>query len=80
MTRVLDAIKTVFPEFDETTFDMDMQMLQIPGWDSMNSVNLLMQLQKVFDVPFDQFVLVDETRVSDIAAFLKANKVSVSKV
>ena len=80
MTRVLDAIKTVVPEFDETTFDMDMQMLQIPGWDSMNSVNLLMQLQKVFEVPFDQFVLVDETRVSDIAAFLKANKVSVSKV
>jgi len=79
MTRVVNAIKTVFPEFDEAAFGPDMEMVQIPGWDSMNSVNLQMQLQKVFDVPFDQFALTDETRVSEIAAFLKSKKVSLAK-
>ncbi len=80
MTRVKDAITTVFPEFDPATFSDDMEMLAIPGWDSMNSVNLQMQLQTVFAVPFDQFVMGDETRVSDIAAFLKAKKVKLAGI
>lgn len=80
MTRVVNAIKTVFPEFDEGVFNADMEMAQIPGWDSMNSVNLQMQLQKEFNVPFDQFVLSDETRVSEIATYLKTNRVSLARL
>lgn len=79
MTRVVSAIKTVFPEFDAAVFNTDMEMAQIPGWDSMNSVNLQMELQKTFEVPFDQFVLSDETRVSEIVAFLKSKKVALAK-
>ena len=78
MIRVVEAIKTVFPDFDEATFSSDMEMLQIPGWDSMNSVNLQMQLQTMFNVQFDQFVLSDESRVSDIVAFLKSKKVALT--
>ena len=78
MIRVVEAIKTVFPDFDEATFTNDMEMLQIPGWDSMNSVNLQMQLQALFNVQFDQFVLSDESRVSDIVAFLKSKKIALT--
>lgn len=78
MTRVRDAIVAVFPDFDPATFSEDMEMLSIPGWDSMTSVNLQMQLQTVFEVPFESFVMGDETRVSEIAAFLKSKKVKLA--
>lgn len=80
MVRLVNAIKTVFPEFDESTFSTDMEMLQIPGWDSMNSVNLQMQIQNEFGVPMDQLVLNDESRVSEIVAFLKSKKVALKSL
>ncbi|MEQ1908301.1 MAG: hypothetical protein ABMA15_05730 [Vicinamibacterales bacterium] len=80
MVRLVNAIKTVFPEFDDATFSNDMEMLQIPGWDSMNSVNLQMQIQSDFDVSLDQFVLNDESKVSEIVAFLKSKKVALKSL
>lgn len=48
--RYVDAIRTVFPDWDgsgdlaATTFE------SVPGWDSMNSVNLQMELESAFGV------------------------------
>ena len=75
MTRLVGAITAVFPDFDDTAFSPDLEMMQVPGWDSMNSVNLQMQIQSTFDVQFDQFYLNDESKVSDIITFLKSKKI-----
>ncbi len=77
MERIRQAIKTVFPDFDESTFNPDMEMLQIPGWDSMNSVNLQVQLDTLFGVKSEEMGLNDYSKVSDIVAFLKSKKVTV---
>ena len=77
MERIRQAIKTVFPDFDESTFNPDMEMQQIPGWDSMNSVNLQVQIDTIFGVKSEEMGLNDYSKVSDITAFLKSKKVSV---
>lgn len=77
MERIRQAIKTVFPDFDEATFSPDMEMLQIPGWDSMNSINLQVQLDNTFGVKSEEMGLNDYSKVSDIVAFLKSKKVTV---
>lgn len=76
MERIRQAIKTVFPDFDEATFSQDMEMLQIPGWDSMNSINLQVQLDNTFGVKSEEMGLNDYSKVSDIVAFLKSKKIA----
>jgi acyl carrier protein len=80
MQRIVEAIKTVFPDFDESTFSKDLEMEQIPGWDSMNSVNLQAQLDTLFGVKSEELGLNDYSKVSDIVTFLKARKVSLKNL
>lgn len=74
MQRVSKAIKLVFVKFDESVFNENLEMGQIPGWDSMNSVNLQLQLESLFNVKFGDFALNDYHKVSDILNFLKERK------
>ena len=76
MQRISQAIKSVFPEFDISRFRQDLEMGQIPGWDSMNSINLQMQIESMFNIKFGDFSLNDYHKVSDIVNFMKEKGIS----
>ena len=48
MQKLLLAIKAVFPDADTSTLNSNTTMAQIPGWDSMNAVNLLLEIEATF--------------------------------
>jgi acyl carrier protein len=53
MERLFESIKEVFPEFRAETYGEDMTLNQIPDWDSMNSINLQMQVEERYGVELD---------------------------
>lgn len=71
MQELSKAIKSVFRSFDESQFNDNLEMGHIQGWDSMNSVNLQLEIESRFKVKFGDFILNDYHRVSDIIKFLK---------
>jgi acyl carrier protein len=79
MQRLSKAIKTVFSDFDESQFSRDLEMGQIPGWDSMNSINLQMQIESMFNIQFGEFNLNDYHKVSDIINFMKGKGISFTE-
>lgn len=78
MQRLSQAIKAVFSDFDESQFNEKLEMGQIPGWDSMNSVNLQLQIELAFNVKFGDFSLNDEHRVSDVINFLQTKGIKIN--
>lgn len=79
MKRISNAIKLVFPEFNESQFRQDLELGQIPGWDSMNSINFQMQVESMFNVKFGDFSLNDYNKVSDVTKFLKEKGISFTE-
>lgn len=71
MQRLSKAIKSVFKNFDESQFNLGLEMGQIPGWDSMNSINLQLEVESRFNIKFGDFTLNDYNKVIDIVNFLK---------
>ncbi len=45
MELLKQAIVSVFPEADASKITLDTKLADIPGWDSMNAVNVLAQLE-----------------------------------
>lgn len=71
MDTVLEALKSVFDEFDEVNFGEAMKLGDIPGWDSMNSVNLQIELEEMFDVDLSDTVLEGSHSISDVIGILR---------
>ena len=45
MELLIKAIVCVFPEADASKITLETKLADIPGWDSMNAVNVLAQLE-----------------------------------
>ena len=45
MELLKQAIVSVFPEADAGKITLDTRLADIPGWDSMNAVNVLAQIE-----------------------------------
>ncbi len=71
MERIKEALKSAFKDFDENAFSENMKLGDIPDWDSMNSVNLQMELESVFDVNLSEVILEEEHKVLDLLAILR---------
>jgi len=67
------SIKDVFPNFEESKFDVNLKLRDIPGWDSMNAVNLLVVLEGNFNCEFDitENFISEETTVSELMSMIK---------
>lgn len=77
MEKIIAAIKSVFEEFDETELRSDMLLDEVPDWDSMNSVNLQLELETTFEVDLSDIVLTGEYRISDVIKILEEQGASV---
>jgi acyl carrier protein len=42
---LIQALVSVFPEADASKITLETKLADIPGWDSMNAVNVLAQLE-----------------------------------
>ena len=71
MDKIIAAIKSVFEEFDESEFNPDMLLDEIPDWDSMNSINFQLELETAFEVDLSDVVLTGEHKISDIFEILR---------
>ena len=45
MELLIQALVSVFPEADASKITLETKLADIPGWDSMNAVNVLAQLE-----------------------------------
>ena len=68
--NLFPVLKTVFPHLDENNYNVHLQMGDIPGWDSMNSVNLQMEIESCFLVDISGFVISNKTTVEDILGII----------
>jgi len=50
MDRLADVVKEVFPTLDRSTVAPSLRLGDIPNWDSMSAVNLLMLTEAAFKV------------------------------
>jgi acyl carrier protein len=50
MDSVMVSLKTVFPSLDASALRPESRLDEIVGWDSMNSVNLMLELEAVTGV------------------------------
>lgn len=65
--RIVEGIFELFPSADEIEIDDETVLEDIPDWDSMASVNLMMFLQQAFNVELPNDFLHGELKISEIA-------------
>lgn len=77
MERIRRCIRLIFPAWGETPLSADTQLGEIAGWDSMTSVNLLLELESEFGVRLTGVFLNEMHTLADIAALLQHRGASV---
>jgi acyl carrier protein len=71
MDKIRTCLKNVFPRCDEAAVKADTLLGTIPGWDSMNSLNVLLELEGTFSVDLQEETLSGKQHVSDIVEMLR---------
>ncbi len=71
---IKESLLEVFPESAGLEVNAETILDDIPGWDSMASVNLQMQLESAFGCSVPTEFLSGETLVGDIAEHIDAEK------
>lgn len=71
MKRILESLKEIFPDFDENTFSKDLELGNIPDFDSMNAVVLQLSLESKFKKDLSELPLHQSTKIIDIIQYLK---------
>jgi acyl carrier protein len=77
MDKIIACLKEVFPDCNPALISSDTRLGDVPGWDSMNSINLLMSLEAAFSVSLADDQLTAKQQVSDIAALLRSKDVEI---
>ncbi len=65
---IKEGLADLFPALGDMEVNEDTLLEEIPEWDSMASVNLLMFLQQTFNVELDSDFLHGELKIGEIAA------------
>ena len=65
-TRLVECLKSCFPKWDGDA-NSGLKCGDIPGWDSMEAVNLQLELESAFAVDLESFDLRGDTTISQIA-------------
>lgn len=71
MELIKKAIANVFIDADVNQIDADTKLSSIPGWDSMNAVNLLLELQTLTGCGTLKFDFRNEMTVAQLSQTLK---------
>lgn len=71
MQQIVASIRTAFPEAAQTPIDTTTELGSLPGWDSMNAVNLMLEINERCHVDLDGVPLTDATTVAELIAAVK---------
>ena len=77
MNLVERAISNVFPTVESGKLSGTTKLGSLPGWDSMNSVNLQVEIEMAAGRPDLALVLTDQMAVQDVVAELTKRGVPV---
>jgi acyl carrier protein len=72
---LIKALVSVFPEADASKITLDTKLADIPGWDSMNAVNVLAQLETLTGRENLQLAFSNNLTISQILEALRAQGV-----
>lgn len=70
MERLCQVICSTFELDERFLLTAQMQLKDIPGWDSMSSVNLELSINAEYGLDPGNFTLTDETTLKELAAQL----------
>ena len=68
--KLAGALSEVF-EFDASDLRVELVLGEIEGWDSMNAVNLTLELETAFGVELAGVILTAEQTIADVVALLR---------
>lgn len=83
MKRIKEALIAVFEDFDESMFNDNLMLGDIPGWDSMNSINFQMALESIFNIDLSEngihsdIMFEEKHKITDVINILKSIGVSI---
>jgi len=77
MEKILEAIKEVFPEADLNALNEATKLSHLPGWDSMNAVNLVLEIEERFNCSSLKLEFSDALTIGEVCAALHARGVIV---
>jgi acyl carrier protein len=77
MGRLGDALIKVFPTFDRSRIVDSLRIGDIPGWDSMTAMNLLMVMEVTFKIKLRRVLFHDGLTVSDLADMVRGQWANV---
>lgn len=72
--RLEKVIREVFP-IEEETIDENWTSDDIPDWDSVGHLNLIMEIEKEFDIKIEIEEMFEVEKLGDISIILKKKKV-----
>lgn len=76
-SALAEAVAAVFDDFPAADLRPDLALGDIPGWDSMNSVNLVLELESAFDTSLEGVLLVADQTVADVVALLRDRGIAI---
>ena len=68
MNAVLEGLQRTFDDLDPAGLTAQTKLGDVPGWDSMNAVTLVMQLEKVTGKKLQGLRLSPDMTLADVAA------------
>jgi hypothetical protein len=77
MDLIQQAITNVLPDTDVGCFSGETKLADIPGWDSMNAVNFLLEIESLSGRQNLQLAFGDEVTISQIVTALRAKGIDV---
>ncbi len=66
MKRLIEAVCAVFPETDADSLTGASTLGRLPGWDSMNAVNLLLEINARCIVDIEGFPLEETVMLAEL--------------
>jgi acyl carrier protein len=71
MEKLKNAVLAVFPEIKPEAMEPGLKLGNIPGWDSMNSINLQIELEKQFSIDLSDTQLGEEQTLGEVIDTIK---------
>jgi len=73
MQNLTTAVRTAFPSLPVDMIRPELRLSTCPNWDSMNAVNLMMEIASVCGTDLKNYEPDDSTTLADLAAAIIAD-------
>jgi len=77
MKLIEEAISNVFPTADTHNLTMETKLSELDDWDSMNAINLVMELEELSGCHNMRLIFNETTTIGQIAEGLRSRGVQV---